>query len=209
MNASEIVGGSGIHPGFYLTSLLLSSIPLTSDCIDPPEYTDLAPVCDQGICVKVNYTTRHSGRTDVLRACQMRTIRCYSCTTMDADRLLSDVQDQNWRRWLENVRFVPNTEECNDNFAPEIALRSGVRSQECENGVCMKMWFREKNGNSQVWRSCIPNAQEQIRSDCTRITSSQGDMEVCTCDGNLCNKSALSSTNILLLFASVLWYLFC
>lgn len=47
----------------------------------------------------------------------MRTIRCYSCTTMDADRLLSDVQDQNWRRWLENVRFVPNTEECNDNFA--------------------------------------------------------------------------------------------
>uniref|UniRef100_A0AC35G3X6 Uncharacterized protein n=1 Tax=Panagrolaimus sp. PS1159 TaxID=55785 RepID=A0AC35G3X6_9BILA len=96
---------------------------------------------------------------------------------MDADRLLSDVQDQNWRRWLENVRFVPNTEECNDNFAPEVALRSGVRSQECIDGVCMKMWFKEKNGNSQVWRSCIPNAQEQIRSDCTRITSSQGDME--------------------------------
>lgn len=47
----------------------------------------------------------------------MRTIRCYSCTTMDADRLLSDVQDQNWRRWLENVRFVPNTDECNDSFA--------------------------------------------------------------------------------------------
>ncbi|KAK0396637.1 hypothetical protein QR680_001796 [Steinernema hermaphroditum] len=120
---------------------------------------------------------------------ELRTIRCYSCTTMDADRLLDDVQDPNWRQWLDNVRFVPNTDACNDNFLPEHAIRSGVRSQECENGVCMKMWFKEKNGNSQVWRSCIPKSQEQIRSDCTRISSSQGDMEVCTCDGNLCNFS--------------------
>lgn len=29
-------------------------------------------------------------------------------------------------------------------------------------------------GNSQVWRSCIPNAVDQIRSDCTRISSSEG-----------------------------------
>uniref|UniRef100_A0A914E770 Uncharacterized protein n=1 Tax=Acrobeloides nanus TaxID=290746 RepID=A0A914E770_9BILA len=71
---------------------------------------------------------------------------------MNADRLLSDVQDPNWRRWLENVRYVPNTEECNDHFVPEIALRDGVRSQECENGVCMKMWFKERNGNSQIVR---------------------------------------------------------
>ncbi|KAI1725420.1 hypothetical protein DdX_02078 [Ditylenchus destructor] len=84
---------------------------------------------------------------------QQHAIRCYSCTTLNADRLLSDVTDNNWKRWLEN---------------PVIALRSGVQSQECEDGVCLKMWFKE-NG------------------DCTRISSSQGEMEVCTCDGNLCN----------------------
>lgn len=125
---------------------------------------------------------------------------------MNADRLLSDVQDPNWRRWLENVRYVPNTDECNDDFVPEIALRGGVRSQECENGVCMKMWFSEKNGiGQQVWRSCIPNSQEQIRSDCTRISSSQGDMEVCTCDGNLCNaaSTACLRTGIALLSTCV------
>lgn len=31
-------------------------------------------------------------------------------------------------------------------FKPELALRSGVKSQECDNGVCMKMWFKEKQG---------------------------------------------------------------
>ncbi|VDD96405.1 unnamed protein product [Enterobius vermicularis] len=58
-------------------------------------------------------------------------------------------------------------------FKPELALRSGVKSQECDNGVCMKMWFKEKQGK-RLWRSCIPNGKEQIRSDCTRISSSQG-----------------------------------
>ncbi|KAE9550740.1 hypothetical protein FO519_006041 [Halicephalobus sp. NKZ332] len=180
MNASEIIGGSGIHPGVYLTSLLLSSIPVTYDCIDPPDTDENSPFCDQGVCVKINYTARHSGRTDVLRACLPRSKGVFKqlCTDFVSSQahgtwcvcgddlcnsaplrsttllsilsiipfLLCDVQDQNWRRWLENVRFVPNTDECNDSFAPEIALRSGVRSQECENGVCMKMWFREKNG---------------------------------------------------------------
>lgn len=61
MNASEIVGGSGAHPGVYLTSLLLSSIPVTSTCENPDEQDGLAPICDQGICVKINYTARHSG----------------------------------------------------------------------------------------------------------------------------------------------------
>uniref|UniRef100_A0A0N5AKK9 UPAR/Ly6 domain-containing protein qvr n=1 Tax=Syphacia muris TaxID=451379 RepID=A0A0N5AKK9_9BILA len=120
---------------------------------------------------------------------QITSIRCYSCTTMDADQLLNDVQDPNWRRWLENLRYVPQTEHCNDYFRviPELALRSGVKSQECDNGVCMKMWFKEKQGKSQVWRSCIPNGKLQIRADCTRISSSLGDLEVCTCDSNLCN----------------------
>uniref|UniRef100_A0A915EPT6 UPAR/Ly6 domain-containing protein qvr n=1 Tax=Ditylenchus dipsaci TaxID=166011 RepID=A0A915EPT6_9BILA len=119
----------------------------------------------------------------------MPSIRCYSCTTLNADRLLSDVQDLNWKRWLENVRYVSRTEQCNDYFEPIDALRSGVRSQECEDGVCLKMWFREAQGSAQVWRSCIPNSQNKIRPDCTRILSSQGEMEVCTCDGNLCNAS--------------------
>uniref|UniRef100_A0A914X0J0 UPAR/Ly6 domain-containing protein qvr n=1 Tax=Plectus sambesii TaxID=2011161 RepID=A0A914X0J0_9BILA len=123
---------------------------------------------------------------------------------MDADRLLNDVQDANWRRWLENVRFVPKTDQCNDAFLPEAALRSGVRSQECEDGVCMKMWFKEKNGNSQVWRSCIPNAVDQIRSDCTRISSSEGDMEVCTCDGNLCNGVGRRAVGLVTILLSVL-----
>ncbi|TMS36273.1 hypothetical protein L596_003475 [Steinernema carpocapsae] len=131
---------------------------------------------------------------------ELRTIRCYSCTTMEADRLLEDVQDPNWRQWLDNVRYVPHTDACNDDFVPEYAIRSGVRSQECENGVCMKMWFKEKNGNSQVWRSCIPKSQEQIRSDCTRISSSQGDMEVCTCDSNLCNASDGPDAGVVLVF---------
>uniref|UniRef100_A0A1I7Z433 UPAR/Ly6 domain-containing protein qvr n=1 Tax=Steinernema glaseri TaxID=37863 RepID=A0A1I7Z433_9BILA len=135
---------------------------------------------------------------------ELRTIRCYSCTTMDADRLLEDVQDPNWRQWLDNVRFVPNTKACNDDFVQAHAIRSGVRSQECENGVCMKMWFKEKNGNSQVWRSCIPKSQEQIRSDCTRISSSQGDMEVCTCDGNLCNFSSRPSLGAFVSITAVL-----
>ncbi|GMR60312.1 hypothetical protein PMAYCL1PPCAC_30507, partial [Pristionchus mayeri] len=118
-------------------------------------------------------------------------IRCYSCTTMDAEQLLQDVQDPNWRRWLENVRYVPHTNDCNDPFLTDRALRSGVRSQVCDNGVCMKMWFQQKDGTANVWRSCIPNAREQIRSDCTRISSAQGDMEVCTCDSHLCNSSPL------------------
>ncbi|KAF8355682.1 sssh-1 [Pristionchus pacificus] len=52
-------------------------------------------------------------------------IRCYSCTTMDAEQLLQDVQTDR-------------------------ALRSGVRSQVCDNGVCMKMWFQQKDGKNSV-----------------------------------------------------------
>ncbi|GMT36678.1 hypothetical protein PFISCL1PPCAC_27975, partial [Pristionchus fissidentatus] len=51
--------------------------------------------------------------------------RCYSCTTMNAEQLLMDVQTDR-------------------------ALRSGVRSQVCDNGVCMKMWFQQKDGNAII-----------------------------------------------------------
>ena len=77
-----------------------------------------------------------------------------------------------------------------------------MKNQNCEDGACMKMWFQAKNGafasnfipqnfriqealriykrlilvsgDSHVWRSCIPKAREQIRSDCTKVSSSQG-----------------------------------
>ncbi|CAL2051533.1 unnamed protein product [Caenorhabditis brenneri] len=123
----------------------------------------------------------------LLSAVQTQDIRCYACTTIDANAMLSEISDPNWLRWLENVRYVPFSQKCIDYFEVDQALRDGVRSNECSNGVCMKMIFQEKNGISHVWRSCIPNAKEQIRSDCTKITSGEGNLEVCTCDGNLCN----------------------
>lgn len=38
-----------------------------------------------------------------------------------------------------------------------------------------------------MWRTCIPSAKGQVRTDCTKISSSEGDMEVCTCEGEFCN----------------------
>ena len=132
-----------------------------------------------------------------------------------------------------------------------MALRDGVRSNECTNGVCMKMAFVERSGNAHVWRSCIPNAKDQIRTDCTKIASGEGRkfcdlqtfpifflpfrkntnkfvaimtsglsrklvftekltvffkglLEVCTCDGNLCNStSLLNSSTLLVLLISM------
>ncbi|CAJ0564968.1 unnamed protein product, partial [Mesorhabditis spiculigera] len=132
--------------------------------------------------------------------CQSVDIRCYSCTSMEAEQLLNDVTDPNWRRWLENVRNVPYTETCKDYFQVDRAIRSGVKNQNCEDGACMKMWFQEVNGASHVWRSCIPNARDQIRSDCTRVSTSQGEMEVCTCTGNLCNSSPQRSVYFISIF---------
>uniref|UniRef100_A0A0M3HND8 Zf-RVT domain-containing protein n=1 Tax=Ascaris lumbricoides TaxID=6252 RepID=A0A0M3HND8_ASCLU len=105
---------------------------------------------------------------------QLTSIRCYACTTMNVDRLLSDVYDATWRRWLANVRFVPKSQQCDDFFEPELALRSGVRNQACNNGVCMKMWFKGNKGNNHIWRGCISKTQKQVRPDCTRILSSEG-----------------------------------
>ncbi|CAI5455751.1 unnamed protein product [Caenorhabditis angaria] len=128
-------------------------------------------------------------------------IRCYACTTIDANAMLSEISDPNWLRWLENVRYVQFSQQCADYFEVDLALRDGVKSTECSNGVCMKMIFQERNGVSHVWRNCIPNAKEQIRSDCTKITSGEGDLEVCTCDGNLCNISSSKATLISIVFA--------
>ncbi|PIC20856.1 hypothetical protein B9Z55_025903 [Caenorhabditis nigoni] len=135
----------------------------------------------------------------VLSVAKSQDIRCYACTTIDANAMLSEISDPNWLRWLENVRYVPFSQKCIDYFEVDQALRDGVRSNECSNGVCMKMIFQEKSGISHVWRSCIPNAKEQIRSDCTKITSGEGNLEVCTCDGNLCNSGATFKIVTLLL----------
>ncbi|CAI2358234.1 unnamed protein product [Caenorhabditis sp. 36 PRJEB53466] len=141
----------------------------------------------------------------VLRA---QDIRCYACTTIDANAMLSEISDPNWLRWLENVRYVPFSQKCIDSFEVDLALRDGVRSSECGQGVCMKMIFQEKNGISHVWRSCIPNARDQIRSDCTKISSGEGNLEVCTCDGNLCNGAVQLKTfamSVLFLLVWAIW----
>ncbi|CAI79224.1 UPAR/Ly6 domain-containing protein qvr [Caenorhabditis elegans] len=129
-------------------------------------------------------------------------IRCYACTTIDANAMLSEISDPNWLRWLENVRYVPFSQKCIDYFEVDQALRDGVRSNECSNGVCMKMIFQEKSGINHVWRSCIPNAKEQIRSDCTKITSGEGNLEVCTCDGNLCNNDVNLNLILIIMFSA-------
>jgi hypothetical protein len=69
IDASEIIGGAGVHPGVYLTSILLSTIPVTARCHDPffddgaPSAGVVAsPICEDGLCVKINYTDKQNGR---------------------------------------------------------------------------------------------------------------------------------------------------
>uniref|UniRef100_A0A0N5A3Q9 UPAR/Ly6 domain-containing protein qvr n=1 Tax=Parastrongyloides trichosuri TaxID=131310 RepID=A0A0N5A3Q9_PARTI len=144
-------------------------------------------------------------KTGVFDNYNFRNIRCYSCTSLDAEKILKDVQDYNWHKWIENMRYVPNTEGCSDEFAADIALRSGARSQECEAGLCMKLSLAHINGTAKVWRGCIPKSQNQIRTDCTKISSSQGSMELCTCNGHLCNKSVKINYNIFYLITFTLF----
>jgi len=115
--------------------------------------------------------------------------KCYSCTTPDAEATLRGVRDKDWQRWLNSVKSVPRSPTCADPFVQDSAVRSGASLEDCVKGVCMKMWFRERSGRIQIWRTCIPNAKGVVRTDCTKITSSEGDMEVCTCDGNACNSA--------------------
>lgn len=71
---------------------------------------------------------------------------CYSCTTLDADQLLREVSDPDWQQWLTRVRNVPKTDACGNKFDGEQALLNGVQAQSCPGGICMKLWFKEKNG---------------------------------------------------------------
>ncbi|KAL3095404.1 hypothetical protein niasHS_007503 [Heterodera schachtii] len=134
-------------------------------------------------------------------------LHCYSCSTIDAVRLMAEVHDPNWHNWLEQVRTVPRTAKCADPFETVSALRHGVRSQLCSDGICLKLWFRDhqKGGDGHVWRWCAKNAEGRLRADCTHIKSSKGELEVCTCEGNLCNGSAKTAQNTaaMLFFPSV------
>uniref|UniRef100_A0A183BIA8 Protein quiver n=1 Tax=Globodera pallida TaxID=36090 RepID=A0A183BIA8_GLOPA len=113
---------------------------------------------------------------------------------------MAELRDPSWRDWLEKVRMVPRTAKCADPFKTVSALRHGVRSQSCTEGICLKLWFRDhqRGGDGHVWRWCAPNGEGRLREDCTRIRSSQGELELCTCEGNLCNGSMARQIAILL-----------
>uniref|UniRef100_A0A0K0DYZ6 UPAR/Ly6 domain-containing protein qvr n=1 Tax=Strongyloides stercoralis TaxID=6248 RepID=A0A0K0DYZ6_STRER len=131
-------------------------------------------------------------------------IRCYSCTSLDGEKLLNDIKDFNWHKWMENIRYAPFTDGCSDTFTPDVALRSGAKSQECENGICMKMELTQVNGTSNVWRGCIPKSKDQIRPDCTKISSNQGSMEICTCNSHLCNSNKKIKYNYILIIIFII-----
>uniref|UniRef100_A0A0N5AKK8 UPAR/Ly6 domain-containing protein qvr n=1 Tax=Syphacia muris TaxID=451379 RepID=A0A0N5AKK8_9BILA len=82
IDASEIVNGAGIHPGVYLTSVLLSSLPVTNECYKPDRLASL-PICDDGLCVKINYTSKLTGKMDILRACLPRSKGVFKQTCTD------------------------------------------------------------------------------------------------------------------------------
>lgn len=73
---------------------------------------------------------------------------CYSCTTLDADQLLREVSDPDWQQWLTRVRNVPKTDSCGIKFDGDTALLNGAQSQQCQGGICMKLWFKERNGKA-------------------------------------------------------------
>ena len=76
INATAIVGGAGVDPGVFLSTIKLGAIPITERCRD--DFMGEAavragagtPVCEDGLCVKINYTDKLSGAVDVLRACR-------------------------------------------------------------------------------------------------------------------------------------------
>lgn len=50
-------------------------------------------------------------------------LRCFSCTTLNADRLVAEVRDPGWRAWLQQIRMVPRTSYCGDLFRACSAFR--------------------------------------------------------------------------------------
>ncbi|VBB29293.1 unnamed protein product [Acanthocheilonema viteae] len=135
-------------------------------------------------------------------------MKCYACTTINADRFLDDIQDWSWKKWFENIRFVPKMRQCGDKFNSEDALGVYVKRQACDDGVCMKMAFTFKNsGEAYIWRNCVLNTRnEDVQPGCTQITSSKGTLDVCICDWHLCNgvvRTQIQSFNLFLIQITV------
>ncbi|CAI4225592.1 unnamed protein product [Auanema sp. JU1783] len=109
---------------------------------------------------------------------EQRDIHCYSCASVDPAIVIKQIQDPIWFNWFSGITVVPKTSYCQDDFKPL-----------CEDGLCLKLLFMEKNGVSNIFRTCIPKAHTRVRPDCTKISSNEGYLEACICDGNLCNSS--------------------
>uniref|UniRef100_A0A0R3RWR4 DUF1848 family protein n=1 Tax=Elaeophora elaphi TaxID=1147741 RepID=A0A0R3RWR4_9BILA len=43
-------------------------------------------------------------------------MKCYACTTIDGDGFLDNIRGCSWKKWFENIRFVPKMKECADKF---------------------------------------------------------------------------------------------
>ncbi|OZC09968.1 hypothetical protein X798_03074 [Onchocerca flexuosa] len=54
------------------------------------------------------------------------TMKCYACTTIDADGFLDDIQDWSWKKWLENIRSVPKMKQCGDKFDEKLIFGETV-----------------------------------------------------------------------------------
>lgn len=75
--------------------------------------------------------------------------RCYSCTTMDVDKLMREITDPDWQQWLTKVRDVPRTPHCGgDHFDNQARRTSQVPMQSCDDGICMKLLFKERHGKN-------------------------------------------------------------
>jgi len=96
VNGSHIVAGAGVDPGVFLSTIPLGSLPVTHRCADPFDSGDavragvVSSVCEDGLCVKINYTDKWTERVDVLRACLPRSRGVFKelCTAFSSNQAL-------------------------------------------------------------------------------------------------------------------------
>lgn len=69
LNATEIIAGAGVDPGLFLSTIQLDAVPMTHKCKDKFDPNDAlrtgitAERCDDGLCVKINYTDKYSRKS--------------------------------------------------------------------------------------------------------------------------------------------------
>lgn len=67
---------------------------------------------------------------------------------MDADKLMREISDPDWQQWLNKVRDVPRTPYCGGaHFDRQARLSNAIPTQQCDDGICMKLYFKERHGN--------------------------------------------------------------